>query len=85
MESANKYLELAKKPAARRDLIDSQKSDQDLGVFAQQALTARSWYQVDNSSIEIVLADMIESVVLGESTIKQAIAKAANDINLLMR
>ena len=80
-ENAQKYLELTKKPTARRDLIFSQKDDTDLGVFAQQSLTAYSWPQVDNLSIETVLADMIESVVLGQATINEAINKAVNDIN----
>jgi len=84
-EQAQKYLELAKKPAARRDLIDSQKDDPDLGIFAEQSLTARSWYQVDNLVIETILADMIESVVIGEAIIKDAIFKAVNQVNLLMQ
>jgi len=84
-ESAQKYLEATQKPTARRDLIASQKNDQDLGVFAEQALTAHSWYQVDNFAIEQHLADMIESVVLSEVTLKQAITKAANQITLLMK
>jgi ABC-type glycerol-3-phosphate transport system substrate-binding protein len=84
-ENAQKYLEATNKPAARRDLISWQKDDPDLGVFAEQALTARSWYQADNLAIETILADMIESIVLGEATIKQAIDKAANQVTLLMR
>ena len=84
-ENAQKYLELAKKPTARRDLIFWQKDDPDLAVFAEQTLTAYSWEQVDNSSIETILADMIESVVLGRATIQGAINKAANDITLLMK
>ena len=84
-ENAQKYLELAEKPTARRDLILEQKDDPDLGVFAEQTLTAHSWYQVDNSAIETILADVIESVVLGAATIREAINKAASDITLLMK
>ena len=84
-EQAKKYLELAEKPTARRDLVDSQKDDPDLGVFAEQSLTARSWYQVDNLVIETILADMIESVVRGEATIKDSILRAVNRVNLLMQ
>ncbi len=84
-ENSQKYLELAGKPAARRDLVLSQENDPDLGVYAQQALTAYSWYQVDNLAIEQYLADMIESIVIGESTLEEAINKAANQISLLMK
>lgn len=84
-EQAQKYLELCQRPPARRDLINWQKSDPDLGVFAEQSLTAYSWYQVDNNLIEKYLADMIESKVLGRATIKEAVNKAANDIGLLVK
>lgn len=84
-ENAQRYLELAQKPTARRDLINWQKGDPELAIFTEQALTAYSWYQVDNSSIEIILANMIESVVLGEATIKEAIDKAASQVTLLMQ
>jgi len=83
-ENSQKYLELAKRPAARRDLILWQKSDSDLGVFAEQSLTSRSWYQKDSSAIETILADMVESVVLGNATISEAINKAAKQTTLLM-
>ncbi len=84
-ENSQNYLELAEKPTARRDLISWQKNDLDLGVFAEQALTAYSWYQVDNSTIEQYLADMIESVILGQATIKEAIDLAASRVTLLMK
>lgn len=78
------YLEKAKRPTARRDLVEWQKST-DLGVFASQALLARSWYQIDNKAIETIFADMIESVVLGAATVKQAINKAADQVTILMK
>ncbi len=83
-ENAEKYLELTKKPTARRDLVSWQKNDPDLGVFAEQSLTARSWYQADNLAIETIMADMIESTVSGGATIKEAISRAVNQINILM-
>src|SRR3989338_5449194 len=84
-DNALKYLEASKRPTARRDLVDSQKDKVHLGVFARQSLIAKSWYQIDNVAIEKIFADMIESVVLGQSTIKQAIEKSANQINVLYR
>lgn len=83
-ENVKKYLEKAKRPTARRDLVDWQKDDLDLGVFAKQSLTARSWYQIDSDAIETVLAEAIESVVLGASTVNNAIAKANDQVTLLM-
>jgi len=84
-ENSQKYLEITKKPTARRDLITWQKDDPDLGVFAEQSLTAHSWRQVDNLSIEQYFADMIESIVLGKATIGEAVNRAANQVTLLMQ
>lgn len=84
-ENANKYLEKAKKPTARRDLVEWQKDDLELGVFAKQSLTAQSWYQVRPSAIETILANAIKDVILGSATIKKAIQTAADQISLLMQ
>lgn len=84
-DNSLKYLDASKRPTARRDLVDSQKDKVHLGVFARQSLTAKSWYQIDNVAIEKIFADMIESIVLGQSTIRQAIEKSANQINVLYR
>lgn len=84
-ENAKKYLESTGQPAARRDLISWQQSDPDLGVFANQSLTAYSWYQKNNLLIEQYFANMIESVVTGKATIDNALTQAANEVNLLMR
>lgn len=84
-DAAKKYADKARRPVARKDLIDVQRSDEKLGVFAVQALSAKSWYQVDNLAIEEVFADMIESVVRGSDSVKDAIAKTAKKINILMR
>lgn len=84
-ENARQYVELAKKPTSRRDLVEWQREDADLGVFADQALSARSWYQADSQAIEKIFANMVESIVLGEALIEQAIAKAADQVTILMR
>ena len=78
------YLNAAQRPAGRRDLIDQQKSDQDLGVFAEQALAARSWLQVDNVAIETIFADMIDSVNLGKQTLPDALKAAEAKVSILM-
>lgn len=84
-ENVQKYLENAKRPTARRDLVDWQKDDLDLGVFAKQSLSAQSWYQVNSNDIETILAEAIESVVLGKDTVDGVISKAAAQVSLLMK
>ena len=85
-ENIKDYLALKEnRPTACRDLIEQQKQDLDLGVFAQQSLTARSWYQVDNFAIEEIMDNMIKSVVLEGKAISSAINEGVEQITYLMR
>ncbi len=79
------YLNSTQHPTARRDLVNEQKEELDLGVFAKQALTATSWYQVDSQAIEGILAGMIEEVNLRRKTPSEAINAAQSQINLLVQ
>jgi multiple sugar transport system substrate-binding protein len=83
-ENSKKYLEKAKKPTARKDLVDWQRSDLELGVFAKQSLTAQSWYQINNLKIEKIFIDAIDSIVLGSASVEKAIDVAASQANLEM-
>lgn len=78
------YLNATLRPAARRDLIEQQKNDPDLNVFAVQALTARSWFQADSAAIETIFADMIDAVNLGGVSIKDALRQAEAKVSVLM-
>lgn len=79
------YINASSRPAARRDLISLQQNDPDLGVFATQALSARSWYQIDNSAIENIFADMIDDVNYGRASIRDALSAAESEVNVLMQ
>ena len=81
-----KYLQKTGRPTARKDLKDWQVKDSpQLAVFAEQGLTARSWYEVDPSPIEKIFSDAIESVVLGSATTDKAIGILNDQLNLLMK
>lgn len=87
LSSANgaaSYLNESNRPSARRDLIEQQKTDPDLGVFALQALSAKSWYQIDNSAIETIFAEMIDDVNFSRASAESALGAAENKINVLM-
>ncbi|MDP3731301.1 MAG: extracellular solute-binding protein [bacterium] len=79
------YINSTNHPVARRDLIDQQTTDPDLGVFAKQTLSAKSWYQIDNLAIENILADLIDDVNFGRQSIAEALRAAENKITLLMQ
>ncbi len=79
------YLKASNKPPALRSLIEKYKNDPQLGVFAKQALSARSWPQPDNTEVKQFFSDMIESVLNGRLSAKNALTQAENEINDLFR
>ncbi len=85
-ENAPTYLEMAKRPAARKALLEDQLEDEDLGVFASQVLTAKSWYRgYDPAAMERAMIDMVDEIVEGEVEIKDAIGVAARKVSQTMR
>ena len=80
---AEKYLQESKRPPALRSLIQKYLNDPDLGVFSQQALTAKSWRQPDNIAIRRIFSNMIESVLNGRLYVSQALEQAENEVNSL--
>lgn len=84
-QGITQYLNNAKRPTARRDLIDFQKTDLDLGVFVEQTLSARNWYQVDSGEIERIFADMIDDVNFGRKSISEALRSAQSKVSVLMQ
>ncbi len=83
-DPAKNYVEKTRKPAGRRDLIENQKTDAKIGVFAQQNLIARSWYQVDPEAIEAIFAEMIDKVNRGQASEEEALNTAASQVGQLM-
>ena len=77
------YLEKTGKPAARRDLIDTQIDDVQLGAFARGNLIARSWWRHDADAVDALFADMIDSVNTGELSVFEAINQAATRVKNL--
>ncbi|MFH1582821.1 MAG: extracellular solute-binding protein [Candidatus Falkowbacteria bacterium] len=80
-EQVKTYLANAKKPTALRALVNEQIDDLDIGVFAEQVLTAKSWYKgADSNAMEKIFADMIDSVILAQDRIENIINLAANKV-----
>ena len=65
-------------------MIEQQRNDPDLGVFAVQAISARSWYQIDSSAVETIFAEMIDNVNYGRLSVRDALEAAENKVNVLM-
>lgn len=84
-DPAERYLEKTKKPAARRDLIEKQKTNTVLAPFATGNLIAKNWHQSNPEQIETILAETIDSIARGEKASFDALGLAANRINLLLK
>ncbi|MDO8240637.1 MAG: extracellular solute-binding protein [Candidatus Moranbacteria bacterium] len=83
-DPAKNYLEKTHKVAARRDLIEQQKTDAKLGPFAEGNLIAKNWYQINSEAIEYLFADMINQVNRGQSSVADALKTAAVAVSQMM-
>ena len=80
-DPAKNYLEKTKKPAARKDIIATQKEVYRLGIFAQQNLIAKTWIQIDPDATESIMAVMIDDVNRGKFNVSEALKSAVSRIN----
>ncbi len=79
------YLERLQKPAARRDIIEMQKTSPVLGPFADGNLIAKNWYQRDAEATEGIFNDMIRAINRGDMTVEEALRVAQNRLNVTMQ
>lgn len=73
IDPAALYIENTKRPAARRDLVEKQKTDPILGAFAYGNLIAKSWYKKNSNSIESIWAEAVNTINTGDATVDQAL------------
>ncbi len=77
-EQATSYLDKTNKPTALRSLVATQSEDNELGVFASQVLTAKSWYRGKNAAAaETAIGEMINNARLGTDKILEVINTGA--------
>jgi ABC-type glycerol-3-phosphate transport system substrate-binding protein len=83
-DAAADYAKTTNKPAARRDLIETQKTDVNIGVFAQGNLIDKDWKEKDPVAVEAIFANMVDSVNKGAATVDSAIKTATTQVTQLM-
>ncbi len=83
-EMAEHYALVSNRPPALRSLIERYIDHPEYGVFAKQALTARSWPQVDKEKVFSIFDDMIRLSRTKEFGPRRALEKAASEITSLM-
>lgn len=84
-QNLEKYYEKHKLPASRKDLLTLQASDTEIGVFADNALSARSVYKKDANTYESIFLKMIDDVILRNFTTREAISNAVQQMNLILQ
>lgn len=72
-----------KVPPARRDSVVQLQRDTELGVYADQVLTARSWRRPDIAATDTIFNNLVDSVVTGAATINDALNRAQDQLNQL--
>ncbi len=79
------YASVTQRPGSLRSVIAAQQEDPQIKMFAEQALSAVSWIQLDDQVIKQVFTDMIDAQVTGDQPLQQAILSADTKINTLMK
>ncbi len=83
--NAQYYFLQTKNPPARRDLIQENLNDPQVGVFISQILQGKVWYQIDFQKVPSIFMDMIDGVVRNNVSPSQAVRTAENRIYLLVQ
>jgi len=78
------YVTASGKPPAQRAEIQADESDPNLSVFATQALTAKSWYEVDDTKIAGIFNTAIQNVFSGNEDSTKALNEAQAAVSALM-
>lgn len=75
------YTDETGEPPALRGQIATEGTDPIMSVFAAQALTARSWHEVNDTTIDQVMNTAILNVLNGSSDSATALTNAQSSIN----
>ncbi len=84
-DSLDKYYAQNKVPSSRRDLIELQIPDPDIGVFANANLTAKSFYRSDQASVDDIFGRAIDNVILRGLSPQDALSQAEQQVGALQQ
>lgn len=83
-ETMRAFTDATGRPPALRSLLGQYYTHPDLGVFAKQVLTARSWMQADASRVRDIFNTVIGMVLSGQINSQQALRQAEDQVTQLM-
>ncbi len=79
-KESQKFLDAAKRPAALKSQLSAQLNSEDIGVFASQVLTAKSWYRGDDpKAMNKAFVTMIEDALVSPPDKISTIVRNAQD------
>lgn len=84
-DSLDKYYAKNKQPSSRKDLIQVQINDPEIGVFAHANLTAKSFYKPSQPKIDDIFARAIDNVILNGVSINDALNQAEQQAAVVAR
>jgi len=79
------YIKDTGEPPATRAYIAANLNDPNYGVFASQALTARSWPEANDAQIDSIMNNAIVSVLNGSSDSARALGIAQDAVTTVMQ
>ncbi len=84
-EVLDKYYAQTKLPSSRKDLIDLQIQDPQIGVFAAANLNARSLPRPQQAKFDQVVGQNIDDVILKGIRLDEAVSRISQQISTLFR
>ncbi len=84
-KALDSYYANDKQPSSRRDLIELQTQDLEIGVFAHANLTAKSFYKIDEIRFDSIMGDAIENVLLRGQSVASSLSKAQSQVTSLIQ
>jgi ABC-type glycerol-3-phosphate transport system substrate-binding protein len=84
-DNLEKYYANHKVPSSRKDLVELQAQDVDMGVFATANLTARSFKRPEQAKYDNIVGNMLDNVILKGKDWTEAVYEAEAQIGTLLR
>ncbi len=81
----DKFYVTNKQASSRKDLVEKQINDPDIGVFAHANLTAKPFYKPDETKQDTIFANMIDNVVLKGMRVSDALGQAQSQAQTITR
>lgn len=84
-QALDAYYAKDKQPSSRRDLIELQTQDLEIGVFAHANLTAKSFYKVNEEKFDEIMGEAINNILFRGQSISSSLSKAQSQASALVQ